>query len=383
MLQFDENGYRVSGEGVSVELLPKEFALLKFLYRGKGRAFSREQLLEGVWPLEYPVERTVDDHIYRLRKKLQPFSGIGIRTVRGFGYCLTERTAARGVDASPSSRDGELREKMAEVFAKYHQYGQGRSMLALARQQDVLGYELDGFYSVYIHFVEGDVEWLLRGEAPLAERLYSLLLFLLFTEEPEEGLAWCERVLEARILPPMQHRELEILNVLEPFAAAGRAEEALERLKLTREAIKEPGYENFETPVANAELYVHLMTDTPEAEMRRLIQRVETMIQGKPFLRDIGSCNLSKGLWKLKKNEHLAGEALIDEGLSVLELSGFVPMKLFALYRVRYFCRKYDFKGREGVTRKYESLFQEEQARCGLPGLKADIIKLLNDCLTL
>ncbi|MNT25444.1 hypothetical protein D3C72_1609630 [compost metagenome] len=58
-------------------------------------------------------------------------------------------------------------------------------------------------------------------------------------------------------------------------------------------------------------------------------------------------------------------------------------MKLFALYRVRYFCRKYDFKGREGVTRKYESLFQEEQARSGLPELRTEMIKLLNDCLTL
>lgn len=67
-LEFSENGYAVSTEGVSIELLPKEYALLRFLSRNQGQAFSREQLLDRVWPREYPVERTVDDHIYRLRK---------------------------------------------------------------------------------------------------------------------------------------------------------------------------------------------------------------------------------------------------------------------------------------------------------------------------
>ncbi|AHV96034.1 winged helix-turn-helix domain-containing protein [Paenibacillus sabinae] len=161
VLEFNENGHTVSAEEITVELFAKEFALLRFLYRNRGRAFSREQLLNSVWPLEYPVERTVDDHIYRLRKKLGPFEGLTIRTVRGFGYCLTVREQAPGIDASPSAQDGELREKMREVFVKYHQYGQGKSMLALARQQDILGYELDPFYSAYVRFVQGDLEWLL------------------------------------------------------------------------------------------------------------------------------------------------------------------------------------------------------------------------------
>ncbi|AIQ11684.1 hypothetical protein PDUR_06795 [Paenibacillus durus] len=63
VLEFSENGHTVSAGGITVELFAKEFALLRFLYRNRGRAFSREQLLNSVWPLEYPVERTVDDHI--------------------------------------------------------------------------------------------------------------------------------------------------------------------------------------------------------------------------------------------------------------------------------------------------------------------------------
>lgn len=67
-LSFDEVHYQVTSEGLDIRLLPKEYALLMFLYRNQGRAFTREQLLDHVWPMEYPVERTVDDHIYRLRK---------------------------------------------------------------------------------------------------------------------------------------------------------------------------------------------------------------------------------------------------------------------------------------------------------------------------
>ncbi|WP_025692655.1 winged helix-turn-helix domain-containing protein [Paenibacillus zanthoxyli] len=382
VLEFNENGHTVSAGGITVELFAKEFALLRFLYRNRGRAFSREQLLDSVWPLEYPVERTVDDHIYRLRKKLGLIGDITISTVRGFGYCLTVREQATGIDASPSAQDVELREKMREVFVKYHQYGQGKSMLALARQQDVLGYELDPFYSVYVHFVQGDLEWLLSGgDPPGSERTYWLLLFFMFAGEPKDSLNYCERVLAGRLLPPSQHRELEILNILDLYALTGAPEKALERLKLTRRVIAEPGYENFDTPVSTAEMFVHLIKGTPNGEMQRMAEAIEALLKAKPFLREIGSYNLIKGLWMLRKNERRRGEALLDEGFGVLDLSGFVPIRLLGLYHITHFCRQFAFKGREAVLRKYEALFVEEQARCGLPGLMDRIEAALNDCL--
>ncbi|NGM82722.1 winged helix-turn-helix transcriptional regulator [Paenibacillus sp. 7124] len=382
VLEFNENGHTVSAEDITVELFAKEFALLRFLYRNRGRVFSREQLLDNVWPLEYPVERTVDDHIYRLRKKLGPFEGLTIRTVRGFGYCLTVREQAPGIDASPSVQDVELREKMREVFVKYHQYGQGKSMLALARQQDILGYELDPFYSAYVRFVQGDLEWLLTGgDIPDFERAYWLLLFFIITGEPKDSLNYCEQVLAAGLLPPSQHRELEILNILDLYALTGAPEKALERLKLTRRVIAEPGYENFETPVSTAEMFVHLMKGTPDGEMQRMAEAIEGLLKTKPFLREIGCYTIIKGLWMLRKNERRMGESLLDEGLRVLDLSGFVPIRLFGLYHIAHFCRQFAFKGEEAVLRKYEALFAEEQERCGLPGLMGRIEEALNDCL--
>ena len=52
--------------------LPKEFQLFKFLYHNPSRVFTRDELLDAVWPMETPIDRTIDDHIYRVEKNLNP-----------------------------------------------------------------------------------------------------------------------------------------------------------------------------------------------------------------------------------------------------------------------------------------------------------------------
>jgi DNA-binding response OmpR family regulator len=66
-----------------------EFKLLAFLLANRGRAFTREQLLDRVWGQDRFVEpRTVDVHIRRLREKVEadPKRPSLILTVRGLGY---------------------------------------------------------------------------------------------------------------------------------------------------------------------------------------------------------------------------------------------------------------------------------------------------------
>ena len=71
-----------------LELSPTEFALLHLLLRSPGRAFSRDYLLETVWKEAYVGgDRSVDNVVMRLRKKLGPF-GEAIETVWGIGYRL-------------------------------------------------------------------------------------------------------------------------------------------------------------------------------------------------------------------------------------------------------------------------------------------------------
>ncbi|MBM7853928.1 two-component system response regulator ResD [Desulfohalotomaculum tongense] len=73
-----------------IHLTPKEFDLLVLLARQPGRAFTREQLLENVWGIDYYGDlRTVDTHVKRLREKLRVTGAPSyINTVWGVGYKL-------------------------------------------------------------------------------------------------------------------------------------------------------------------------------------------------------------------------------------------------------------------------------------------------------
>src|SRR3954453_12434945 len=94
-LELDRDKRRVARSGRPVELGPTEYRLLEFFLEHPGRVFSREQLLDRVWGREvYIDERTVDVHIGRLRKVLNPEGEQDpIRTVRGAGYALDDRFA--------------------------------------------------------------------------------------------------------------------------------------------------------------------------------------------------------------------------------------------------------------------------------------------------
>ncbi|MBN3522998.1 response regulator transcription factor [Paenibacillus apiarius] len=79
--------------GRKVELTPKEFELLVFLCRHRGKVLSRQQLLQGVWDYHFLGDtRIVDVHISHLRDKIEKNarSPEYIMTIRNVGYKLTE-----------------------------------------------------------------------------------------------------------------------------------------------------------------------------------------------------------------------------------------------------------------------------------------------------
>lgn len=83
-LKLDEEGHHVFSGGREVELTSKEFELLRVFLTNLGRVFTRQNLLDQVWGIDYfGDERIVDTHIKNLRKKL---GGNYIQTVRGVGY---------------------------------------------------------------------------------------------------------------------------------------------------------------------------------------------------------------------------------------------------------------------------------------------------------
>ena len=87
-LRLDPAARRVSAGGAIIDLAPTEFRLLHFLMTHPDRIYSRAQVLDHVWGDHVFIEeRTVDVHIRRLRKALEPSAHDRlIDTVRGSGY---------------------------------------------------------------------------------------------------------------------------------------------------------------------------------------------------------------------------------------------------------------------------------------------------------
>ncbi len=92
-LSLDHTSHRVSADGRQLEIAPTEYRLLHFFMTHPDRAYSRAQLLDQVWGNQvYVEERTVDVHIRRLRKILEPSRHHQmLQTVRGVGYRFSER----------------------------------------------------------------------------------------------------------------------------------------------------------------------------------------------------------------------------------------------------------------------------------------------------
>ncbi len=87
-LKLDDSSHRVSAGAEEIGLGPTEYRLLHFFMTHPERVFTRSQLLDRVWGGNtYVEERTVDVHIRRLRKALEPFAQERlVQTVRGSGY---------------------------------------------------------------------------------------------------------------------------------------------------------------------------------------------------------------------------------------------------------------------------------------------------------
>jgi two-component system phosphate regulon response regulator PhoB len=92
-VEMDLAAHRVRRDGRAVTLGPTEYRLLRHFLENPGRVFSRQQLLDTVWPHSEDIElRTVDVHVRRLRL------GLGdpdiVRTVRSAGYALDSEGVA-------------------------------------------------------------------------------------------------------------------------------------------------------------------------------------------------------------------------------------------------------------------------------------------------
>jgi DNA-binding response OmpR family regulator len=85
----DFSGMVVTKDGVPVTLTAHEIKLLQYFVENADRVITREELLSDVWHYtSYPTTRTVDNHIMKLRQKLEadPARPVYFRTMHGIGY---------------------------------------------------------------------------------------------------------------------------------------------------------------------------------------------------------------------------------------------------------------------------------------------------------
>jgi DNA-binding response OmpR family regulator len=88
-IHVDVSKMEVVREGKTITLTAQEFKTLKFMLQNPERVITRDELLNEVWGYHnYPSTRTVDNHILKLRQKLEkdPANPVHFRTVHGVGY---------------------------------------------------------------------------------------------------------------------------------------------------------------------------------------------------------------------------------------------------------------------------------------------------------
>src|SRR5579859_2218391 len=96
---------KVTRSNENIELAPKEFSILEYMMRNRGRPLSRTMIVEHVWDMDYDgLTNIVDVYIRHLRSKIDDkFPLKMIHTVRGIGYMLDtpEKAAEAGIEQAP------------------------------------------------------------------------------------------------------------------------------------------------------------------------------------------------------------------------------------------------------------------------------------------
>lgn len=91
-IELDFLNYQATRGGENLSLTPREFKILRLFVENRGRVISRNELLDKIWGYTiFPTTRTVDNHIVRIRKQIEPNPSTPhyIISVRGVGYKFT------------------------------------------------------------------------------------------------------------------------------------------------------------------------------------------------------------------------------------------------------------------------------------------------------
>ncbi|MFF2889360.1 winged helix-turn-helix domain-containing protein [Paenibacillus sp. NPDC057967] len=379
MIHFEPDRYEAAYAGERISLLPKEFALLRYLYEHAGRSFSRDALLEAVWPLEEPSDRTVDDHIYRVRKKITAWSHLlQIETIRGQGYKLVRHSAARG--DSPLLQDDQFAADVNRMFSKYHSLGMGAALQLLSAHREVLSLPGDPYYDVYLHFVRGDFEWLLATDSinSWQKAAYAVFIYSALQSEPTVSIPYFEGLIaKGKMLSPAWRIDLR-LNAVILYIEAGMLDKAREELDAIRDDIAELNSPSFTAVFILKEMYLHI----EEGQLQEAAVKLgacEELLALHPIQRERGACLVAKAMLHYRDGDIRSARQALDDGIEITRRTQFIPHLLANLRLVLSFLGKYscDEAYRKNYQRQWDQLGEHYQ----FDSLLAKTERLLRECL--
>ena len=366
-IKLSSDEYRIKYRAEEIQLLKKEFQLFECLYRNPGRVFTRIELLDLVWAQEDPTDRTVDDHIYRIRKKLISLSSIvNIETIRGSGYRLKLSSAK---DVSPLKHDDEVFSSMKMLFHKYHLYGQGDALKLLEEHQSVLGFDLDLQSRLYLKFMNGDFRWIAEAaDVSFWDRCFYLLHIYSYIEKDKKRcLAYFRKALLSGNVPEEQRFEIEWLNQLPLLIFTGQLEEAETHLKESIRVIHEKKLEGFIPNLYFIELY--LMFSRKDFDLaRKRIREIEVELEGYPFSREKAAFMVIKGIEFLYNGDEAEAKHFFDQSLDLILQSRYIPGLFISLHIILFFLA--DIENCYVLKQSYEKRLKQCELDYKLRGLE-------------
>nr|WP_255461910.1 winged helix-turn-helix domain-containing protein [Pseudalkalibacillus hwajinpoensis] len=354
-IQFFDGDFKVKYRSEEIGFLPKEFQLLQFLYQNPSQVFTREELLNAVWTMEEPTDRTVDDHIYRVRKKLNPFSKvISIETKRGQGYVLRLN---KELQKSPLLKDEEVFSNVKMLFHKYHLYGQGDALKLLEENQEVFGFKLDLQSQLYLRFMNGDFSWFIETEeATFWEKSYYLLhIYSFITVDKKKSLEYFSKALAVKELPEFHRLEIRLLNRLSLLIITKQFEKAEELLVDSKKEIQKKKLQGFLPLIFLSELYLSFHKED-SSEIKEKMNNMENLLESYPFSRERASFSILKGIQCLHMNEQLEAKNYFDEGFKLFKEAKYIPGILISLMTINHFLNEFQIQGE--LSHHYNQVWQ-------------------------
>lgn len=322
MILFQVDNYSITIHGQTIDLLRKEYLLLKYLYMNANKALSRNHILEGVWPLQSPSDRTVDDHIYRLRKKLKPYrSFLTIETMKGYGYCLRINNTYVTNEETHLRNDVEIQSLYEQLISKYHLYGNGQAVRNLLDEK-VFTVQMEESIRARLSFFNGDFSSLLKNkDLPIKEKSFCYLSFYaLVNTDPYYNYGLLKRYIEKGFIDEKDLPEVYLLSSF-MYLQLSHSEQACLLLKEKDAFIlnEENGFYGFQQLWwLMYALYIKddLLTEEKIAELHQFLDT-------KSYQRERGLFSLLKGFYYIQLNKEKQALDSVQQCFTILEREGF------------------------------------------------------------